>query len=417
VRLVQLLSSVSRAGGGVAEAARALAHHLSIQADLDMQIVGLRDAWTEADAALWNPLAVRVCDVVGPPAFGYAPGLRRSVKQARADILHCHGLWMYPSVVSHRNSGDGARAIISPHGMLDGWALENSRWKKRLARLLFENSHLRGAACIHALSARELIAVREFGLRNPVCVIPNGIDLRADQADDSTRAGNVLGVAPAQQVLLHLGRIHPKKGLTNLLEAWAFAKKNRLAGAADWTLAIAGWEAAGSGYQQELHLRARALGVVDSVVFPGPLFGSDKRNALGRAAAFILASVSEGMPMTVLEAWSHRLPVMMTPQCNIPEGFQAGAALRVEPTIASLTDGLARMFVMSPSDRQTMGSAGRRLVEQQFTWDRAAAQLNAVYRWLLGGGGRPACVDVMDARARSSPLHDSQDGGRAATNS
>jgi poly(glycerol-phosphate) alpha-glucosyltransferase len=134
-------------------------------------------------------------------------------------------------------------------------------------------------------------------------------------------------------------------------------------------------------------------------VFPGPLFGSEKTAALGRADAFVLASFSEGMPMTVLEAWAHRLPVIMTPQCNLPEGFQAEAALRVDPTISSLADGLARMFSMSDMDRRRMGDAGRRLVEERFSWDRAAEQLSSIYRWLLGGGDRPACVDLSSARA------------------
>ena len=400
-----MLASVSRTGGGVTEVARAVAHRLSAGGAAEVRIFGLRDSWTETDASLWNPLVVRTCDVVGPRAFGYAPGLHGLVQLAQADIVHCHGLWMYTSIVAQRNSGVRPREVISPHGMLDGWALKNSRWKKYLAGLFFENAHLRGAACLHALGAQELAAMREIGLRNPVCVIPNGIaPLLAHDAGGLGNFKDALGVAPPQRVLLYLGRIHPKKGLTNLLEAWALVRQKRLPGTNEWTLAIAGWEEAAANHQQELRLQADGLRLADSVVFPGPLFGPEKTAALRRAAAFVLASFSEGMPMTVLEAWAHRLPVIMTPQCNLPEGFQAEAALRVDPTVASLTDGLARLFAMSDADRQRMGDAGRRLVEERFSWDRAAEQLSSVYRWLLGGGAPPACVDLAGARSTHSGL-------------
>jgi len=399
VRVAKLLASVSRTGGGVTEVARAIAHQLTASAAAEVQIFGLRDSWTDSDASLWNPLAVRTCDVVGPRAFGYAPALHSLVQQARADIVHCHGLWMYTSLVGRRNRGVRSPEVISPHGMLDAWALRNSRWKKQIAQLFFENVHLRGAACLHALGAQELAAIRAMGLRNPVCVIPNGIALPAHDADSLGDFKGVFGVARPQRVLLHLGRIHPKKGLTNLLEAWALVRKKRLPGAEEWTLAIAGWDAPASNYQAELRLQASELGLADSIVFPGPLFGPEKTAALGRADAFVLPSFSEGMPMTVLEAWAHRLPVIMTPQCNLPEGFQVEAALRVDPTITSLTDGLARMFSMSDTDRQRMGGAGRRLVEQRFSWDRAAEQLSSIYRWLLGGGDHPACIDLSSARS------------------
>ena len=98
--------------------------------------------------------------------------------------------------------------------------------------------------------------------------------------------------------------------------------------------------------------------------------------------------------MAVLEAWSYGLPVLMTPECNIPEGFAAEAALRIEPDVTSIAHGLRQLVAMSPSERAAVGQRGRALVEKRFTWPRVAEEMHRVYRWMLGEAGRPDCVVV-----------------------
>jgi poly(glycerol-phosphate) alpha-glucosyltransferase len=130
----------------------------------------------------------------------------------------------------------------------------------------------------------------------------------------------------------------------------------------------------------------------ESVHFLGPQFGELKAACFQAAAAFILPSVSEGLPMTVLEAWAHGLPVLMTPQCNLPYGFQAGAALRIEPEAASIAEGLGLLFQMSDSERSGMGARGLALVKERYHWPTVAAQMVAVYTWVLGAGPAPDCL-------------------------
>jgi poly(glycerol-phosphate) alpha-glucosyltransferase len=96
--------------------------------------------------------------------------------------------------------------------------------------------------------------------------------------------------------------------------------------------------------------------------------------------------------MSVLEAWSYRMPVVMTPECNLPEGFAADAAIRIETGVESITQGLYSLFSMSSSDLQAMGAKGRALVEERFTWKTVAAQMREVYDWMLGGGTTPSSV-------------------------
>jgi poly(glycerol-phosphate) alpha-glucosyltransferase len=286
---------------------------------------------------------------------------------------------MYPSVVATAWSGNQKPYIVSPHGMLDPWALNNSRWKKRISALLYENRHLRGACCIHALNHAEAESVRAYGLKNPICIIPNGVELPPLTGQRTSQSTHTL---------LYLGRLHPKKGLPKLLEAWSLVQKE--ANNSRWRLVIAGWDQ--NGHQRDLEKLAAMLNIGSSISFVGPMFGEAKAASFSGASAFILPSLSEGLPMTVLEAWSWGLPVLMTPKCNLPEGEAAEAAIMMEADSTSISTALRRLFSMSELERESMGKNGRRLVGEQFQWPHLAKQMCAVYDWILGLGPKPSCV-------------------------
>jgi glycosyltransferase involved in cell wall biosynthesis len=350
-------------------------------------VLGLRDRFTESDLPTWGAVPVRVHSVVGPKNLGFSPALSRSLRTAGLDLLHVHGIWMYPSIASLRLCRTTKLPlVISSHGMLDSWARRNSAWKKKIG-WIYEGAHLRRANCLRALCEAEAESMRKLGLRNPICVIPNGQELPPQTSVVQPCDG--LGFARDRKVLLFLSRLHPKKGLPNLLGAWANCQKTDLE-ARDWALVVAG--ADDWGHERVLRHLVSDLGIEKSVLFVGPLFGDKKARALQEAEASVLPSFSEGLPMTVLEAWAWRLPVLITPQCNLPEGFVEGAAVRADPTVDSLTLGLRTLFRMSDSDRKQMGERGRRLVEERFTWPRVAEQMVSVYKWLLGAGPKPHCV-------------------------
>lgn len=273
--------------------------------------------------------------------------------------------------------------VIAPHGMLDPWALRNSGWKKRIAAALYERAHLEHAACLHALCASEAQAIRDFGIRNPIAVIPNGVDL-PDLSGAPVSPPWADRVPQGAPVLLFLGRLHPKKGLRPLIEAWAMAHEP------EWRLAIAGWDQGGHG--AEIEALARARGVRDSILLLGPLHGAQKAAAYRAAAGFVLPSFSEGLPMTILEAWSYGRPVLMTSACNLPEGFETGAALEIETNPAPLSERLRAFFRMAPDERSAIGGRGRKLVERSFAWPGIAEKMMSIYTWLTGGGPRPDWV-------------------------
>jgi poly(glycerol-phosphate) alpha-glucosyltransferase len=128
------------------------------------------------------------------------------------------------------------------------------------------------------------------------------------------------------------------------------------------------------------------------VYFIGSQFGESKAACFQSADAFILPSFSEGLPMTVLEAWAYGLLVLMTRQCNLPYGFEAGAALRIEPEAESIAAELRVLFQLSEVDRKAIGERGLALVKERHQWPAVATQMIAVYEWALGRGPAPGCL-------------------------
>ena len=396
MKLACVISSVSRKAGGLHESVRRLAQSLAQQPAADVRVLGLTDEYTSRDLDSWTPLAPSAFPSLGPQQFGYAPQLGRALRQMDFDIVLSHGLWMYPSVAGlgwHRRTR--RPYIVNPHGMLDAWAVRNSRWKKRIAGWLYERSFLKNASCLRALCKAEAEAIRQYGLRNPICIIPNGIDLPGRSV---TLPPPWQGVIQSdKRVLLFLGRLHPKKGLPNLLRAWAEVcgdsssrspANEEQSRPSNWELAIAGWDQ--GGHQSELQQLASKLGA--RVHFLGPQFGENKAAAYHHASAVILPSFSEGLPMAVLEAWAYARPVLMTPECNLPEGFQAESAIQIQARVSQIAKGLQALFGLSDFELEAMGKRGRALVAERFTWDRIAQQMWSVCQWVTGRGEQPACV-------------------------
>jgi poly(glycerol-phosphate) alpha-glucosyltransferase len=403
-----LLESVSRADGGIFEAECALQRELHLGQRVSVDVVGLEDRFTTQDAARWLPLKVSAVKTRGPGAFGYSPELLTAI-DSKADLLYAATLWKYPSWAALQWAEQtGKPMMAAPHGSLDAWALKNAAWKKRIAAVLFKNRQLHKASCIRALCQSEVDAIRAYGLTNPIAIIPNGINLPEGELTKPEAGGG--------RTLLFLGRIHPKKGLPNLIRGFKKALHATSSTVdAPWQLVIAGWDQGGHEAElmklcDELGIKSKKLKVegekvvsdialasglstLDSeIIFFGPAFGDDKKSLLRGADAFILPSFSEGLPMSVLEAWSYRLPVVITPECNLPEGFAADAAIRIDTGVESITQGLDSLFSMRTSDLHAMGAKGRALVEERFTWQTIAAQMREVYDWMLGGGTRPSSV-------------------------
>jgi glycosyltransferase involved in cell wall biosynthesis len=384
-----ITASISRQAGGLKDSVRWEAKALR-DCGTDVEVFAAEDSDSASDLPGWEPLRVKLSIGVGPARFSYAPGLSQLLAEAELDVLASHGLWRYTSILTSKWHAQTHRPyIVSPHGMLDPWALQNSRVRKRAAALLFEDRHLSQASCIRALCAPEGEAIRGYGLTNPVAIIPNGVDL-PDLALSTARPWDGIEGFAGAKVLLSIGRLHPKKNLIALLSAW---KQVLVAGSREineWRLVIGGWD--DGGYAEQLKQCVREMGLTKTVWLAGPFFGENKDAAFRSASAFVLPSLSEGLPMVVLEAWSYGLPVLMTAECNLPEGFDNGAAIAIEPSVAGIGEGVGKLLALDNAERIAMGRRGRELCAQRFDWSHVARQMKDLLNWIRGGGARPDFV-------------------------
>ena len=420
MKVAMTTGSLSRNAGGLFESVRAMGKGLS-ELGVGVSVYGLRDQNWERDEEAWEPLSASAFSFIGPRALTWSPDMDAALDEVRPDVVALQGLWQYSSIATRRQwKRNGTPYVISPRGMLDKWALENSRWKKVLAAWAFENAVLRDAACLHALCESEADAMRSYGLRQRIEVVPNGVHLPELLTTEDTES------TEGKKRLLFLGRIHPKKGLLGALRAWADIQnsKSKIQNSKQWQFVIAGWDQ--GGHEAELKALCADLGLKIAmgfshgvtgstkgqnlklnsyklktpppeaedadVLFFGSAFGEEKDALLRSADAFVLPSFSEGLPMSVLEAWSYGLPVLMTPECNLPEGFPCKAALEIrsgggsfQGSDFSFQHGLRTLLEMAARERAAMGMRGRRLVEAKFTWQKVAANMNALYEDILSG--------------------------------
>jgi poly(glycerol-phosphate) alpha-glucosyltransferase len=390
MKIAYLLNSVSRKAGGLFEICKRLAQ--TTCREKEIVVLGVEDEFTKTDIIEWAPLRPTVFSPVFGRSFGYASGYAQYLAEACPDIAHVHGLWTYPSLAGYRWHRRTKRPLIyTAHGMLAPWALRNSAWKKRLVRALWEDAAHRSAACFHVNSEAEHLTLRRQGLRIPICIISNGIDLPASQSSEvSSPVSGLASVARGRKLLLYLGRLHPKKNLLNLIRAWKEALNSHPSTLNSWMLAIGGWDQ--GGHEAQLRQLTTDLRLLTSVIFLGPRFRADRDACYRACDAFVLPSLSEGLPMTVLEAWAYAKPVLMTPECNLPEGFVAGASLQIGTTAKEIAAGLKQLIEMSDDDRKAMGARGRALVAETFSWPRIGEQMRSVYEWVLGGGTAPETI-------------------------
>jgi glycosyltransferase involved in cell wall biosynthesis len=404
MKVTHLTQAVSTSGGGISEVLRALSSAQKDAGD-SPKVLSIEDdgeaiePWPEG-----SPEFLAACHF---PGMILMPDLHERLDQIKPQVLHTHGIWTYLSIGVPRWSRKNHKPyIVSPHGMLDAWALDNSKIKKKVAATLYERRHLRGAACLHALCQSEAKSIREFGLKNPIATIPNGIEIPEDR-DLSSR------YLAKKKIMLFLGRLHPKKGLENALRAWAASRSEAFPDSkpSNWQFVIAGWDQGDHEVRLKQLCEELELSFADvpakqflsleassgqlsgfSVVFVGPVFGELKVQLLERANVFILPSFSEGLPMSILEAWAYELPVVMTDYCNLPEGFDAEAAIHIDTEVAGMSAGMMEMIACSEDELKGMGANGLNLVKEKFTWPTIAAQMGELYQWVRGKASRPSFV-------------------------
>lgn len=355
--------------------------------NLDVVVFGVRLDREGPGIDLGN--GVESCVVRGYHGLGFrvAPGLERRIidRVCDSDLVHSHGLWSSASrtayVVSRRL---GLAHLISTHGMLAADALRFRQWKKLPVAWWFQDRALAAAECLHVTSGKELHEVREYGLRNPVAVIPMPVRCEETTPETEREVSDRIGDA---RVVLFLGRLHPVKGLDRLVDAWAGLRTN----APGWRLVIAGPDE--GAYGRELRAKVDAAGLSADVLFFGEADEFQKAALMRRADLFVLPSDFENFGMVVAEALSSGVPVIAstgTPWSNLP---RAGAGWWIASSVSAISGALREAMATPGPQLKEMGRNAVRMAEE-YSIARVSEKFDRLYRWMRHDGERPEFVDL-----------------------
>lgn len=378
MRVLHVIEGLAPALGGLSRAAANLSEliaHSGAEVEIITTIGQNRDK-------LFQPIGVKVQALPRRflHAWGYAPRLSRVIRDAvsKADLVHLHGLWLYPHLMASRTAWRAQKPyVVSPHGMMDTWALAQGKFKKRVYGRLIEWRTLQRAAAIHAVSESEAKDIRRLGFSPQIVTIPNGIN-KTEFAQLPSRFvfRNKYPLLTDKTVFLFLGRIHPKKGLDLLVKAFCQVTKV----CPKTILVIAGPDEI--GYQKHLEACLSGEGFLGRCLFTGMLQPEERLAALAAADIFVLPSYSEGFPIAAIEALAAGLPVILTEACNIPGIEEEGAGMIITPELTSLSQAMLRL-TDDTALRNQVGHSGRQLALAKYTWDRVAEQMTQVYENIL----------------------------------
>lgn len=308
------------------------------------------------------------------------------LRSSDASAFHTHGLWMMPNVYPAEAARRlGKPFLLSPRGMLGRDALKFSDTAKRLFWAVWQRDAVDAVTCFHATAESEYDDIRAFGLRQPVAIIPNGIDLPT--LSDLNSAKN-LKSAPidAAPFILSLGRLHPKKGLDRLVAAFVSIADEY----PDWKLRIVGPEE--RGYAAMLKRQVAAANLSERVSIEPSVFGHEKLLLMQQAQIFALSTLHENFGMTVAESLSVETPVVATRGAPWAGLEVHDCGLWVEHGPDPMAQALKKLMSLPREERQKMGARGRAWMQRDFGWDGIAAKMFDVYSWQLGHQAQPKWV-------------------------
>ena len=294
--------------------------------------------------------------------------------------VHDHGIWLpsnhYVAAVARKYD---IPLVIHPRGMLESWALQDRGWKKQIALRLYQQRNLERAVLFFATAQQEAESIRRLGLKQPIAVIPNGVEVTLSHSGDR----GLLRVGMGDRIVLFLSRIHPKKGLINVIEAWGQLRP------AGWRLWLAGPDE--DGHLAEILRKVRALGLESTVEYVGEVEGDAKKSLFKEAELFVLPSFSENFGVVVAEALAHGLPVITTRGTPWDGLTRHGCGWWIDLTVDALSETLRQATSMDKAALSTMGEKGR-VYAREFDWSNIARQTIDVYSWILGQGAKPDYV-------------------------
>lgn len=326
-------------------------------------------------AERWKDLGIEYIVLADLPPDQRVKAAYAHIDRLKPEIIHLHCMWeaLIRRIASHARKRR-IPYVVSTHGMLHPYALSLKRLKKWVYLQLF-GGLVSGAGELYALNGEEADYI-ERRFKRPSSVLANGI---AVEDYSAAECGSFRARVPAlgdKPFILFVGRLHPIKGIDNLIRSYAYARARGLG----LELAIVG---PNECQQPELEALASELGVSEHVHFPGGMFGPEKRDGFASCAMFAHRPRFEGFGITVVEGLASGKPVVTTRECKLDGAAEAGALRQAEDTDEAFGDALLEVSRLADGGR-ALGERGRAWVKANLSWESLVLRAEASYARVCG---------------------------------
>ena len=311
--------------------------------------------------------------------IAYSPDMLLGFKNAlkSCDIVHTNGIWLMPNVYpAIAKRGTKCKLVFCPRGGLSKTALKRSRIKKFLmGHLGGQYMALRETDMFHAASMKELLEIRALGYKQPIALVPNGIDLPSVEHKP---------FSASKRKIAFFGRIHTTKAVDHLVTAWG----NVAHKFPDWSLEIAGPDCGAVSLLNRIITEQN----IPRVSFVGELHGIAKYKFLASIDLYVIPSLTENFGITIAEALACGSPVIASRGCPWERLEEKKCGWWIEIGIDSLTAQLEDTLKLSPTELENMGNAGKIWMSEEYSWNEIAKKMATSYNWLCNGGTKPEFI-------------------------
>ena len=382
MRVLHVIPSINRRNGGPSRSCQGL-----IRAEEERGV----DAWLYTVNHSDEPWISNRDKFVNSGDFAAA------LEKVQPDLVHMHSVWLWGM---HRCMAicrrKGVPYIVAPRGMLEPWALKQGWLKKKIAWWMYLRKDLKCASALHATAVSEEAQFRHLGLKQMCIVSSNGVNLpdfdvsRADRENGRRRA-------------LFVSRMHPKKGVLELVEAWGKLCRVDRENAKKWDceLVYTVRSAEERAYEQKVKSRILELGmsyqdkdgtihsstsaINFNFILTGELDDEHKWEAYARADLFVLPTYSENFGIVVAESLWAGVPVITTKGTPWSELETEKCGWWIDIGVEPLVKALREAFPTSTCGLNLMGFNGRKLVEDRYTWPAVCDKMIKGYVEVLNG--------------------------------
>ncbi|MEM9542669.1 MAG: glycosyltransferase [Cyanobacteria bacterium P01_E01_bin.42] len=309
-------------------------------------------------------------------SLDYTRWLEQNIQNYK--IVHIHSFFSYlctKGAITARKYN--TNYIITPHGQLDSWVINQKKVKKSIYSFLWEKTNLNHAAAIHCATDQEVNDVQKYGISAPTFIAPLGVSQMTCKPDAKVKVRKLFCKIPqSTPIILFLSRIHPKKRIDFLIQVLHHLKNKY-----EFHLIIAGM--GNENYVKNIKMQVSELKLQKHVTFVSFIQGQQKELLLQGSDIFALPSFGENFGIAVAEAMLAGLPIVITPEVQISSDFQNEEVGFIIPGKIQIWVETIKKLLESGDMRKRMGERGKIFAASHYRWEITGERLTSLYSQIL----------------------------------